>query len=461
MELFRTVAVIALTVVPAFAVPVSNATNTEPMFRPEPTGRGTVGLVTTCFATYFLCVWTAVHPNIIAKPSVWRTSVYKITMMVVSVCLPEGLILCAYGQLRQAMRVRHAWLTHFGIKKGDKGDIGIGGGFFVVMGGIAAGEKGDRTILTAIGFEKYLSRGQIQRTDLCKHIITDKGKADIVVKMLVFIQTSWFVIGCFMRLAEDLPVTLLEVHVVIQVFSGLVVYLFWFHKPLDVRDPIHLDICLDPPRDSTWGLMAGAEFPETTIWDTQREYTTADSRSGILNPILTAISDTAECIGQTYRNVFRTAFLITINGACHATSWNSQFPTAVEGHLWRVACIVLCVLPWLQAFLLQFNGHNERYFRVVWELRFPKRSVFKHWSSVITRSLLEMFGLILGKDQGLSVWSIVMIPARICMFFWCMVLGTCYIASVLYIAVESVYSIRSVPFGSYSTPVWSNYVPQI
>src|SRR2546430_14520202 len=39
----------------------------EPVYVPNPTGRGTVGLLTSCVLTLFLCVWTAIHINVFPK----------------------------------------------------------------------------------------------------------------------------------------------------------------------------------------------------------------------------------------------------------------------------------------------------------------------------------------------------------------------------------------------------------
>src|SRR5438552_12080960 len=39
----------------------------EPAYVPNPTGRGTVGLLTSCALTLFLCVWTAIHINVFPK----------------------------------------------------------------------------------------------------------------------------------------------------------------------------------------------------------------------------------------------------------------------------------------------------------------------------------------------------------------------------------------------------------
>jgi hypothetical protein len=41
-----------------------NSTTDIVGWAPEPQGRGTIGLLWSCFATIFLCTWNAIHPNL-------------------------------------------------------------------------------------------------------------------------------------------------------------------------------------------------------------------------------------------------------------------------------------------------------------------------------------------------------------------------------------------------------------
>jgi hypothetical protein len=41
-----------------------NSTDDTVGWTSEPKGRGTSGLLWSCFATIFLCTWNAIHPNI-------------------------------------------------------------------------------------------------------------------------------------------------------------------------------------------------------------------------------------------------------------------------------------------------------------------------------------------------------------------------------------------------------------
>jgi hypothetical protein len=64
-------------------------TNHTLSWRPEPTTRGTFGLLSSCITTIVLCVWTAVHLNI---PEHGRTSRHvwrKLKWVIIGLTAPE------------------------------------------------------------------------------------------------------------------------------------------------------------------------------------------------------------------------------------------------------------------------------------------------------------------------------------------------------------------------------------
>lgn len=49
----------------------------EPGFVPNPTGRGTIEVLFSCIVTLGLCIWTAVHPDVVANKSILGHLIYK------------------------------------------------------------------------------------------------------------------------------------------------------------------------------------------------------------------------------------------------------------------------------------------------------------------------------------------------------------------------------------------------
>ena len=209
-------------------------------FTSEPRGRGTVGLIVSCSITFAFCVWTAVHPNIIVDATPRTRFVYKATMMLVSIVVPEGVIMCAIGQLREARRINKAWRERFKDPK-DQGYLDMDGAFFVVMGGFVidrAESDGPHSncslggrlcicraisrpdywvestnytaTLTPAGFINYLEEGRINCKSFDKREIVDKGKANLMSKFISGFQAIWLIVVCISRLAGHLPLSLVR-----------------------------------------------------------------------------------------------------------------------------------------------------------------------------------------------------------------------------------------------------------
>lgn len=177
--IFTTTSVLA-----APAVNVTTTTYSTPLgpakFGSEPRGRGTLGIIISCSATFVFCIWTSVHPNIIPGTTVWYRTYYKFMYMLVALIIPEAIIMSAYGQWRMAQRIHTAWRAHHGHqpitwldtfmfwKTTTNDGLGIDGAFFVVMGGFVldlplhvSEYTPGITTLTPLGFLKYLEDGHI------------------------------------------------------------------------------------------------------------------------------------------------------------------------------------------------------------------------------------------------------------------------------------------------------------
>lgn len=198
-------------------------------FQAGPTGRGTVGILISCTATYIFCVWTAVHPDINPRSTLGCRLWYKCVLIVLAVLVPEGLLVCAFGQWREAKKIEQAWR-----QKGFGDELGMDGAFFVVMGGFlvrTAEKPGGRekrelytATLTPTGFLRYLARGNIVPSSFDKSAIADKGKASNIAKLLACTQALWMIVQSIARFISHMPITLLEIHVLIQVVCTSFIY---------------------------------------------------------------------------------------------------------------------------------------------------------------------------------------------------------------------------------------------
>ena len=70
--------------------------------------------------------------------------------------------------------------------------------------------------------------------------IENKGKSNWLAKLLVLLQTSWFVLQCIARAIGHLPVTHLKIVTLAYAAMNFMMYIFWWHKPLNVNQPVRV-----------------------------------------------------------------------------------------------------------------------------------------------------------------------------------------------------------------------------
>ena len=131
----------------------------------------------------------------------------------------------------------------------------LGQAFFIVAGGLAIETKSFRKepylTVTPAGAVELARLGLLSPVE--EEVINDKTKADPITKALVCVQAAWFIVQCVARVAQNLPLTLLEIHTLAHVFIAILMYLFWFSKPYNALSPL---VITDPEAVQTAALFA-------------------------------------------------------------------------------------------------------------------------------------------------------------------------------------------------------------
>jgi len=292
---------------------------------PEPSGRGTIGLVWSCLSTLFICVWTSLHLNC---PRRGKGRFYyafrKTKWMLLTTIVPEFAASVAVNDWvlarRTARECREAGLANWTSAHA----------FLINMSGIRLvnnscprlGSKGacPREMFLYEAVTELHRKGLLPRevAELTAEDIADRSKADGLVKTIAGVQTLWFIVQCVGRAAQGLHLTALEIATPGFVLCALVNYAMWYHKPLDVsRGVVGCYVCTRPdgphaqmPRgDANDGLHLGYHAREPT---------------GLI-----------------------TVLLFVAFGAVHCAAWNADFPTPIEAQLWRIAAVLTTGLPLL------------------------------------------------------------------------------------------------------------------
>ena len=119
-------------------------------------------------------------------------------------------------------------------------------GYFIQMGGFMLYEGNTaKGVLPPERFSELLTAGKIAFPTVTVAEIEDRSKADGFSKTIAMGQTLWFVTQCLARTAQHIDLTLVELLTLSLAVLNGVMYFLWWHKPLDVRCPIRVDLLDD------------------------------------------------------------------------------------------------------------------------------------------------------------------------------------------------------------------------
>ncbi|KAJ7681023.1 hypothetical protein DFH06DRAFT_1405873 [Mycena polygramma] len=346
----------------------------------------------SCLATIFAAIWVSVHPNLPAPNRGPLKAIFRrIGMMLVAVIAPELIVFFAARQLTVARRFAHRYgvsLTH---------------GFFFCMGGFVS--RSDEHPITTLEqlYPRDARLGTRYRDDIRRirrEDIMDKSKGDGLSKGLALFQGLWFILQIIARFAQRLPVSELEVATLAFAVVNLFTWLLWWHKPLDVQEPILIGpaATTDPPlyilpavktsslcprldldlgaSNLTPLLSIFVREPEVPaiqlqpvsmpvpvlhcspapgipqhnarhdlIFDAvfrgpvQGTYTHYDPR------ISTCVPEFWSSHEEPAHSSFAAMAVGVVFGAIHCAAWSAAFPTTLERILWRVCAVVMAAYP--------------------------------------------------------------------------------------------------------------------
>jgi hypothetical protein len=273
--------------------PLGNTTVLPPTkWHPEPQFRGTFGILSSCLITMSLCIWTSLHLNLPEHKKEHLQKYRQLGWMVLGLLAPEFVVWNAWVQRNEAkevsalmqekgfmpkqlkiwIRIREwfakAWQitqVYFLLKAEEWPKLGnptlsyhhIGRrhawtdvhSWLVVMGGMCFHEDAllederlmlegqSRIPLTPKVFKLIVENRPHLIPDISREYIEDKNKSDRLAKILTCWQAGYFCIQCIFRLSQRLTITLLELNVFAHAICALSLFLVWWDKPRDIREP--------------------------------------------------------------------------------------------------------------------------------------------------------------------------------------------------------------------------------
>lgn len=188
---------------------------------------------------------------------------------------------------------RHRWtLTH---------------GFYAAMGGFVLEtsepilRSETRFVLTPAGVQFLMRHAPRVIPDLSEDSLLDRSKADGIQKFLFVWQMLFFCFSCAERLAQGLPLSLLEVSTLAHALCMLIICIVWWKKPFNVDEPTLISgseatdvaalLLLRTPRRSgfardfkEWDFLHVEIIPEPDGNDSDSQRGTPDVNRGAAHP---------------------------------------------------------------------------------------------------------------------------------------------------------------------------------
>lgn len=339
---------------------------------PEDTNRGTWSLITSCLFTIAICTWTAIHPRIHVSRRLRHK--HKFYQLVKAILAPEMVCL---ESLQEFLQARKAVRRCFDSTNGELKTIQ---GFYLCMMGVRynSGNSGGYRTLWPGQYAWLLNNSLVswqchKEWGLAKEDISDKNKADGLVKLAALLQVVWFTLQCITRAAHQLPLATLETMTLAYVFNALITYTLWWEKPKDIVTASFVELpqmtpaqwakfeslamentydVSDPDEEQSdsiaWYVVPrDCRDDEVGIMDDQEQHlgesaSCVEANAHKTAPAITVIEDDTDVITEWDANLYMTRYwpllclLGASFGAIHLVSWASSFPSETERWMWRV-----------------------------------------------------------------------------------------------------------------------------
>lgn len=172
--------------------------------------------------------------------------------------------------------------------------------------------------------------------------IEDKSKIDVFLRILAVVQVLWFAIELMARKVLQVPSSALEISTVAFVACALLLYIIEWPKSKDVSVPFYVPATsLVTPT----AFILIAEASPITFLQPRYYYMPQSSVHQVLE-------------GRFKKeHVDRLVVLVSIlsigvYGGIHFFAWNLAFPTPIEKLLWRVSALTVTIAPAISALLV-------------------------------------------------------------------------------------------------------------
>lgn len=420
-----------------------------------------------------LCSWSLLCLNVPA-PTDSRYQIFRRKVYVTTLCFlgPEFIFMLAFGQWISA----HNSVQDFRASGFDKWTMRHA--HFADMGGFILHTRDWKPFpVDAKQLHYLIMKGYVNYPDrIDERRISDKNKADGLLRTITLAQILWFSINICARAAQHLPITCFELTTASFIICSVATSMCWLYKPADmttsedvVTDFTIAEILVKAGETATGfysrtplDFISREEWPWSMYWS---------NWINILRNMHIVFGPRVLPVDRFENTLFlpisrRLNLLPLVITFCFCAvfcfGWNSTFPTWAEQILWRAACVaillsffayyfvtevVFCTYPALRRSLVAAFGshiHRKPCTTPPWAL--PGR--FSQKTKLIAACIRNNS---VSQDRALTV------PLKAILPMYC--LGVIYCHARTYIYIADCIELRSLPPDAYSTVNWLNFIP--
>ncbi|KAL6834736.1 hypothetical protein V8C40DRAFT_272440 [Trichoderma camerunense] len=168
--------------------------------------------------------------------------------------------------------------------------------------------------------------------------INDKNKSDALVKVLAVIQVIWMVVQLCARVYYRHPFAQLELGTVAFSVTAIILYIVEWDKPKDINTPVYVKAAASSVSEEAFeAIVNAAPFP-------YMQFPLVQYRHYYMPSV--AFHETAGDLKVIDTKSLVVAMTTVVSfGGIHLLAWNLQFPTPVEGLLWKISATMTIACP--------------------------------------------------------------------------------------------------------------------
>lgn len=333
------------------------------MPEPDVDTRGTWSILQSCSLAIFFCTATSLHLNIPpVRLSSLRIRLNRLKWMIVNTFAPEVFMCVAVTQVLEAHMVRRRIKSYCTTYEKCYPEWTLSQALYYNMGGYVYGSRHPQSCchqhpkqLKIKHLEYIVEKNLIGYLNRSHETVKRFSKTDWLSKIIALLQALWVVVHTFARFAAHLPTSPLEITAVAYVSCTFFTFVLWWWKPQNVGVPTEvrndgfekvIRLACGRRQEHNRSYCNYHDNPDLSR-DFHRCHKDDSSKTSKRWHIKSQLPNIRRNYGRQDQVIIGLTwcFSASLFGGLHLLAWDYRFPTDVESIAWRVASLLIIVLP--------------------------------------------------------------------------------------------------------------------